>query len=112
MSKEIRTRKVIAYEPGGIKIFDNVKEAATHYGTIPVTIYNRIKDGKEYNEVSFDYFNEWTTECASGGIAAGIRSLKTGNAYAVQPVSTYPLLPYMVNRAVACSCYQAWNAVE
>jgi hypothetical protein len=51
-------RKVIAYEPGGVKIFDTVKEAATHYDLHPVTVYNRIKDGKETNDVSFDYFTD------------------------------------------------------
>lgn len=51
-------RKVIAYEPGGVKIFDTVKEAATHYNLHPVTVYNRINDGKETNDVSFDYFTD------------------------------------------------------
>lgn len=49
-------RKIIAYEPGGVKIFDTVKEAAKHYDLHPVTVYNRIYDGKETNDVSFDYF--------------------------------------------------------
>ena len=49
-------RKVIAYEPDGIKTFENVKEAAAHYGLRIQSIYALINNGNETDGgVSFDY---------------------------------------------------------
>lgn len=49
-------RKVIAYEPDGIKTFENVKEAAAHYGLHIQSIYALINNGNETDGgVSFDY---------------------------------------------------------
>lgn len=49
-------KKIIAYEPDGVHIFDNAKEAAAHYGLPLPTLYALINSGEESSAgVSFDY---------------------------------------------------------
>lgn len=51
-----KPRKVVAYEDGGIKVFDSAKEAAQCYGLKANTVYTLIGNGKECEcGVSFDY---------------------------------------------------------
>lgn len=51
-----KKRKVVAYEGGGIKVFDSAKATAEHYGINVMTVYALINNGKETSGgVSFDY---------------------------------------------------------
>lgn len=49
-------KKVVAYSEEGIRVFDNVKDAAAHY-VLPIhVVYTLIKNGKEIpGGVTFDY---------------------------------------------------------
>ncbi len=56
MSKRDINRQVIAFEPDGVKTFQNVKEAATYYGLRTNRVYSLIYSGEEtFNGVSFNY---------------------------------------------------------
>ena len=53
------TRAVIAFEPDGIREFENAKEAAAYYGLSVQRVYDLIASAETtYSDIGFNYMAE------------------------------------------------------